>query len=108
MLTWNHQHINTTDPLDNPRIDPNFLGNSFGKWGVGMCISVCNASCTDIQATLDIVKFAASLGMTGPFGELVAKQTDPDPKMPDDDSLIEYIRNNCAVGVFPTCRRSNC
>ncbi|KAK7445488.1 hypothetical protein VKT23_014905 [Stygiomarasmius scandens] len=74
-------HIRSADPLDQPNIDPNFLGTEF-----------------DIQLNLDNVKFIQTIGRQAPFSNLIARQTHPSPDQQSDEQLLEWIRSTASSG----------
>ncbi|CAE6444530.1 unnamed protein product [Rhizoctonia solani] len=70
-------HINSTDPLVPPQIDPKYLSKSI-----------------DLETLVRSVKFTQKLAETEPLASIVATRQDPAPEVVSDSDIAEYIRTN--------------
>ncbi|CEL61578.1 hypothetical protein RSOLAG1IB_10142 [Rhizoctonia solani AG-1 IB] len=70
-------HINSTDPLVAPQIDPKYFSKSI-----------------DLQTLVQTVKFGDKLSKTEPLASLVATRQDPAPEVTSDSAIIDYVKAN--------------
>lgn len=69
-------HINTTDPLAKPLVDPNYLDSVF-----------------DRTLLVEAVKYIRNLATTAPFSDVIESFSDPPASVTSDDDIAEYTRN---------------
>ncbi|KAI0647356.1 alcohol oxidase [Trametes meyenii] len=74
-------HINTSEPLAPPVIDPNYLGAD-----------------ADFRSMFEVVKFARRVAETEPLAQGIAGPHDPPANMASDADLIKYLKAN--LGPF--------
>ncbi|ESK92538.1 choline dehydrogenase [Moniliophthora roreri MCA 2997] len=77
-------HINSSDPLDRPVINPNFLAEDI-----------------DTENLLVACGFARKLASTKVFSEAIVKEISPGPAIGDVEGLKEYIKDNFFVVYHP-------
>ncbi|CUA76134.1 Oxygen-dependent choline dehydrogenase [Rhizoctonia solani] len=69
------KHINTSDPLVAPRIDPNYFSKS-------------------IETLALTIKFGQKLSKTEPLASMIVARQDPAPEVTSDAAIIEYVKAN--------------
>ncbi|OAL45394.1 alcohol oxidase [Pyrenochaeta sp. DS3sAY3a] len=81
-------HINGSDPLTKPIIDPKYLGTAF-----------------DLAATIQAVKYLRKMATTAPFKDLWVSEFDPGLSTDSDAEWETYVRNNVFTFFHPlgTC-----
>ncbi|KEP46778.1 glucose dehydrogenase [Rhizoctonia solani 123E] len=72
-------HINTSNPLVAPRIDPKFLSKSI-----------------DLDTLVYAVKFNQKLSKTEPLASLILSQQSPTPEVTSDADIADYVKANAA------------
>ncbi|KAJ1300923.1 hypothetical protein OPQ81_003349 [Rhizoctonia solani] len=72
-------HLNSSDPLVAPQIDPKYFSKSI-----------------DLQTLVHAVKFSHKLSKTEPLSSMVLARQDPAPEVTSDAAIIEYIKANTA------------
>ncbi|KAF8678635.1 GMC oxidoreductase [Rhizoctonia solani] len=72
-------HINSSNPLVAPRIDPNYFSKSI-----------------DLQTLVQTVRFGHKLSKTEPLASLVVARQDPAPEVTSNSAIIEYVKANAA------------
>ncbi|KAF8706722.1 GMC oxidoreductase, partial [Rhizoctonia solani] len=72
-------HINSSNPLVAPRIDPNYFSKSI-----------------DLQTLVQTVRFGHKLSKTEPLASLVVARQDPTPEVTSNNAIIEYVKANAA------------
>lgn len=70
-------HITSKDPLVNPALDGNILGEE-----------------VDLDIMVEIFKFTRALGSVEPFKNIIAKEANPGPTVSTDDQVKEHICEN--------------
>ncbi|KAJ7157930.1 GMC oxidoreductase [Mycena crocata] len=70
-------HAKSSNPFDNPSIDPHYFENDF-----------------DLEILVQHIKYARSMAETEPFKSGVVREIDPGPNCKSDDDIREYIKNN--------------
>ncbi|KAH7337864.1 hypothetical protein B0J17DRAFT_718623 [Rhizoctonia solani] len=70
-------HINSSDPLTPPQIDPKYFSKSI-----------------DLDILVHSVKFVDKLSKTEPLASLIASRQEPSPKVISDAAIAEYIKAN--------------
>ena len=97
-------HLNTTNPLDLPLIDPNFLGiKDFGMCRNSSCayIMFSRSPQTEIALLADGIKFVTKLAQTSPLSSVVTSQVSPSPNATDAE-LAAYIQQG-TFSVWHPC-----
>jgi choline dehydrogenase len=81
--------LRSADPLDPPRIDPNWLSDP-----------------ADVRALVAGLRFLRKVTQTAPFSSMVKKVILPDPGLTTDDQLARYAREVTMTNWHPvgTCR----
>ncbi|CAE6427441.1 unnamed protein product [Rhizoctonia solani] len=77
-------HLNSSDPLVGPLIDPKYFSKSF-----------------DLQTLLHVVKFSDKLSKTEPLASKVVARFDPAPDVTSDAGIIEYIKSTVGTLHHP-------
>lgn len=79
-------HINSSDPLAPPAIDPNYFANS-----------------ADLDIIVHAIQFSLRLNSTSPMKECVKSQVVPSKELLDrgEEGLKEYIKENCGPIYHP-------
>ncbi|KAA3625835.1 MAG: hypothetical protein DWQ08_08920 [Proteobacteria bacterium] len=82
-------HAASNDPMDLPRIQPNYLSDS-----------------RDIEVTLWALRRARALAQESPLRELVVREVRPGVDAQSDDALLDYVRKSAETSWHPvgTCR----
>ncbi|CAE6497422.1 unnamed protein product [Rhizoctonia solani] len=70
-------HVNSSDPLASPQINPNYLSKSI-----------------DQETFVQALKFGLKISQTEPLSSLVVARQDPPPEVSSDEAYIEYIKAN--------------
>ncbi|CAE6464745.1 unnamed protein product [Rhizoctonia solani] len=70
-------HINSSDPLATPRINPNYLSKSI-----------------DLETFVQALKFGLKISKTEPLGSRVIDRLAPPPETMSDEAYTEYIKSN--------------
>lgn len=81
-------HINGSDPVNKPLIDPRYLGTLY-----------------DIEALVSAAKYTRKMANTAPFKDLWVSEFDPGVSTQTDEEWETYIRNNVFTFYHPlgTC-----
>ncbi|KAL5529815.1 hypothetical protein ACEPAG_5802 [Sanghuangporus baumii] len=74
-------HIQSSDPLEHPNVDPRFLERD-----------------SDAFLLLHALKYILDVGKSPPLSDIIEVQTSPDPSTQTDSDLLEYIRATTAGG----------
>ncbi len=84
--------LNSSNPLDLPNINPNFLSNQ-----------------DDIKTLLESVKLARKVIKTKPLSDIILDEILPGEKITDDESLINYCKKMIKTNWHPvgTCKMGN-
>jgi len=84
--------LNSSNPLDLPNINPNFLSNQ-----------------DDIKTLLESVKLARKVIKTKPLSDIILDEILPGEKIIDDESLINYCKKMIKTNWHPvgTCKMGN-
>ena len=84
--------LNSSNPLDLPNINPNFLSNQ-----------------DDIKTLLESVKLARKVIKTKPLSDIILDEILPGEKIIDDESLIKYCKKMIKTNWHPvgTCKMGN-
>ncbi|CAE6538799.1 unnamed protein product [Rhizoctonia solani] len=77
-------HINSSNPLAPPQIDPKYFSKSI-----------------DMQTLVHSIKFAEKLAKTEPLASMIATRQDPAPEVTSDADIIEFIKANVASVHHP-------
>ncbi|CAE6346970.1 unnamed protein product [Rhizoctonia solani] len=77
-------HINSSDPLVAPRIDPNYFSKSI-----------------DLQTLVHTVRFGLKLSKTEPLASLIVARQDPAPEVTTDNAIIDYVKASAATIHHP-------
>ncbi|KAH7337866.1 alcohol oxidase [Rhizoctonia solani] len=72
-------HLNSSDPLAAPQIDPKFLSKSI-----------------DLEALVYSVKFSQRLSKTKPLASMIVSRQEPAPEVTSDAAIAEYVKANVA------------
>ncbi|KDN44352.1 hypothetical protein RSAG8_05616, partial [Rhizoctonia solani AG-8 WAC10335] len=72
-------HINTSDPLVAPHIDPKYFSKSI-----------------DLDTLVYAIKFGQKLSKTEPLASLIVTRQDPAPEVTSDADIVDYIKANVA------------
>ncbi|KAJ7920180.1 GMC oxidoreductase [Mycena leptocephala] len=70
-------HAKSSDPFDNPAIDPHYFENDF-----------------DLELMVQHIKYIRTMVHTEPFKSGVVREVDPGPNCVTDQDIREYIKNN--------------
>ena len=84
--------LNSSNPLDLPNINPNFLSNQ-----------------DDIKTLLESLKLARKVIKTKPLSDIILDEILPGEKIIDDESLIKYCKKMIKTNWHPvgTCKMGN-
>ncbi|KAG5725377.1 Choline dehydrogenase [Termitomyces sp. T112] len=77
-------HINSSDPLSPPQIDPKWLSNDY-----------------DVQFMLRAMKFVLQIGNTSPLVDIIQARSLPAMDAETDTELIEYIKSTGGSSQHP-------
>ncbi|CUA71924.1 Pyranose dehydrogenase 1 [Rhizoctonia solani] len=82
------KHINTSDPLAAPWIDPNYFSKSI-----------------DLDTLVYAVKFGHKLSKTEPLASMIASRQYPPPEVTSDADIADFVKANVATIHHPigTC-----
>ncbi|KAJ1300921.1 hypothetical protein OPQ81_003347 [Rhizoctonia solani] len=72
-------HLNSSDPLVPPRIDPKYFSKSI-----------------DLDILVYSVKFSQKLSKTDPLASIVVTRQDPAPEVTSDSEIADYVKTNIA------------
>ncbi|KAJ5156593.1 hypothetical protein N7492_009396 [Penicillium capsulatum] len=84
-LSHGRIYIKSSDPMEDPIIDPNYLGNP-----------------ADYEILRDGLKLARSLGKTGPLSKVLAGETAPGPSVQTDDQWVDWLRTSASTEFHPS------
>ncbi|KAJ7500951.1 GMC oxidoreductase [Mycena galericulata] len=70
-------HAKSSDPFDDPSIDPRYFENDF-----------------DLEVLVQHIKYIRTMVDTEPFKSGVGREVDPGPNCVSDQDIREYIKNN--------------
>jgi choline dehydrogenase len=84
-----HLHLRSTDPLDDPVIEPCYL-----------------SAAEDQQAMLDALRLSRRIAQQSSMAALIARETRPGIDVRDDEGLLEYIKVSGQTSWHPigTCK----
>ncbi|KAJ7145705.1 GMC oxidoreductase [Mycena epipterygia] len=74
-------HAKSTDPFDNPSIDPHYFENDFGRFQ------------SDLEILVQHLKYIRTMAQTEPMKSGVVREVDPGPACVTDEDIREYIKN---------------
>ncbi|CAE6430180.1 unnamed protein product [Rhizoctonia solani] len=77
-------HVNSSDSMASPRIDPNYLSKSI-----------------DQETFIQALKFGLKIFQTEPLASLVVARQDPSPEISSDDAYTEYVKSNARTIHHP-------
>ncbi|KAJ1300912.1 hypothetical protein OPQ81_003337 [Rhizoctonia solani] len=77
-------HINSSDQLMNPQINPNYLSKSI-----------------DQETFLQALKFGLRISQTEPLASLVVARQDPSPETTSNEAYTEYVKMNARTIHHP-------
>ncbi|KAJ5360177.1 Glucose-methanol-choline oxidoreductase [Penicillium concentricum] len=78
-------YINSSDPMDYPVIDPNYLNNP-----------------ADYEILLEGIKLARKLGETSPMSKSLTKETTPGSTVQSDEDWVEWLRKEAGTEFHPS------
>ncbi|KGO75825.1 Glucose-methanol-choline oxidoreductase [Penicillium italicum] len=78
-------YINSSNPMDFPVIDPNYLGNP-----------------ADSEILLAGIKLARQIGETSPMSKSLTNETTPGLSVQSDDDWVAWLRQNAATEFHPS------
>ncbi|KAJ5164927.1 Glucose-methanol-choline oxidoreductase [Penicillium coprophilum] len=78
-------YINSSDPMDYPVIDPNYLNNP-----------------ADYEILLEGIKMARKVGETSPMSKSLTNETSPGTTVQSDEDWIEWLRKNAGTEFHPS------
>ncbi|CAI7611644.1 unnamed protein product [Penicillium palitans] len=78
-------YINSSNPMDFPVIDPNYLDNP-----------------ADAEILLAGIKLARQLGETSPMSKVLTNETTPGSSVQSDDDWIEWLRKSAGTEFHPS------
>ncbi|OQE39988.1 hypothetical protein PENCOP_c006G00454 [Penicillium coprophilum] len=78
-------YINSSDPMDYPVIDPNYLNNP-----------------ADYEILLEGIKMARKVGQTSPMSKSLTKETSPGATVQSDEDWVEWLRKNAGTEFHPS------
>ncbi|OQD65805.1 hypothetical protein PENPOL_c005G09814 [Penicillium polonicum] len=78
-------YINSSNPMDFPVIDPNYLDNP-----------------ADAEILLAGIKLARQLGQTSPMSKVLTNETTPGSSVQSDDDWIEWLRKSAGTEFHPS------
>ncbi|EUC56011.1 choline dehydrogenase [Rhizoctonia solani AG-3 Rhs1AP] len=70
-------HLNSSDPLSPPKIDPNYLSKSI-----------------DQDILVESIKFADKIAKTDPLASMLVTRQDPSPEIKSDDDITKWVKDN--------------
>ncbi|KAL5639510.1 hypothetical protein ACGC1H_006223 [Rhizoctonia solani] len=70
-------HINSSNPLTSPQINPNYLSKSI-----------------DQETFVQALKFGLKISQTEPLASLVVARQDPPPETTSDNAYVEYVKTS--------------
>ncbi|ELU37226.1 GMC oxidoreductase domain-containing protein [Rhizoctonia solani AG-1 IA] len=82
------KHINSSNPLVAPRIDPNYFSKSIG--------TLAALARGFLFTLVQTVRFGHKLSKTEPLASLVVARQDPAPEVTSNSAIIEYVKANAA------------
>ncbi|CCO35169.1 hypothetical protein BN14_09284 [Rhizoctonia solani AG-1 IB] len=71
------QHLNTSDPLTPPNIDPNYLSKRI-----------------DQSILVESVKFADKIAKAEPLASMLVARQDPSPEVSSDEDITKWVKDN--------------
>ncbi|CUA69309.1 Glucose oxidase [Rhizoctonia solani] len=77
-------HLNSSDPLVPPRIDPKYFSKSF-----------------DLDLLVHSAKFMEKIAKTEPLASMIVSRQEPTPEVVSDTALANYIKANVASTHHP-------
>ncbi|KUM61765.1 hypothetical protein ACN42_g5339 [Penicillium freii] len=78
-------YINSSNPMDFPVIDPNYMSNP-----------------ADAEILLAGIKLARQLGQTSPMSKVLTNETTPGSSVQSDDDWIEWLRKSAGTEFHPS------
>lgn len=93
-------YINSSNPLDYPVIDPNYMAFSAGMHTPKYTSSSTNVS--DYEILRDGLKLARQLGNTEPLSGCLTAETSPGSKVTTDDDWLNWIREAAGTEFHPS------
>lgn len=104
-LSHGRIYINSSDPMEDPVIDPNYLGNPAGTTQFRHHVRVFHERLTsnlDYEILRDGLKLARSLGETGPLSKVLTGETSPGPSVQTDDQWVDWLRMSASTEFHPS------
>lgn len=104
-LSHGRIYINSSDPMEYPVIDPNYLGNPAGMTQFRHHLIVFHERLTsslDYEILRDGLKLARSLGETGPLSKVLTGETAPGPSVQTDDQWLDWLRMAASTEFHPS------
>ena len=82
----------TSNPLDKPKIDPNYLDDQ-----------------NDVRTLLKGIRWNRSISATKAFAQVLGEELVPGPALQNDEEVIEHIRKTASTSWHPvgTCKMGN-
>ncbi|CAI7609380.1 unnamed protein product [Penicillium viridicatum] len=78
-------YINSSNPMDFPVIDPNYMSNP-----------------ADAEILLAGIKLARQIGQTSPMSKVLTNETTPGSSVQSDDDWIEWLRKSAGTEFHPS------
>ncbi|KAJ5450942.1 Glucose-methanol-choline oxidoreductase [Penicillium cf. griseofulvum] len=78
-------YINSSDPMDYPVIDPNYLANP-----------------ADAELLLEGIKLARKIGETNPMSKSLTNETSPGSSVQSDEEWVEWLRKSAGTEFHPS------
>lgn len=104
-LSHGRIYIKSSDPMEDPVIDPNYLANPLGKAQFWHHTIVCHGRLTtnlDYEILRDGLKLARSLGETSPLSKVLTGETAPGPSVQTDDQWVDWLRTSASTEFHPS------
>lgn len=97
-------YINSSNPMDYPVIDPNYLDNPAGKsWFCYQHTSSPRLICLkDYQILLDGLKLARRVGETDPLMSNLTSETAPGSSVQTDEQWLDWLRESASSEYHPS------
>lgn len=105
-LSHGRIYINSSNPMDYPVIDPNYLANPAGMYTLPHHNQTKGPSMTnntlDSEILLAGIKLARQVGETIPMSKSLTKETSPGSKVQSDEDWTQWLREEASTEFHPS------
>ncbi len=102
-LSQGHLYINSSNPFDDPVIDPGYLSHSAGKspgtWNLKLLLSLR----LDLVMFREGLKLCRTLGNTAPLSSAMLQEISPGPSVQTDDDWDTWLATTFGTEYHPSC-----